>query len=167
MLYDFFSYLRKKIDACGFDPNPLPPPKKSIFLDAAYKWKLCTIVDYIKYIMNIRVFWYPHSTLYKYGVEGVGWGDTGITWSVCPSVVLSVSPILSAQHLLNYPAIVLPNLVWWCIFMRQCVRQKNWFTISSVKVTVRAFIIKICLFLLYLLNCWLVRSQTWFDNTAS
>ena len=37
----------------------------------------------------------------------------------------------------------------------------------NVKVTVRAYIIKNGLSLLYLLNCWSVCNQTWFDSTAS
>ena len=32
--------------------------------------------------------------------------------------------------------------------------QKNWFTVFNVKVTMRAYISKKWLFLLYLLNCW-------------
>ena len=36
----------------------------------------------------------------------------------------------------------LPNLVWWCFMMRQCVMRKSWFTIFNVKVTVRACIIR-------------------------
>ena len=46
------------------------------------------------------------------------------------------------------------------------VVPKNWFTIFSVKVTARACIIKIWLFLLYL-NCWSVCNQTCFDSTTS
>ena len=46
----------------------------------------------------------------------------------------------------------LPNL--WCIIMRRCVLQKNWFFIFNVEVTARAYIIKIWQFLLYLLKCW-------------
>ena len=49
--------------------------------------------------------------------------------------------------------ILSPNLVWWCSITSQSVLQKNWFTVFNVKVTVRAFMIKIWLFLLYLLNC--------------
>ena len=41
-----------------------------------------------------------------------------------------------------------------------CRAEKNWFTIVNVKVTVRAYIIKIWLFLLYLPNCWSVCNQT-------
>ena len=51
--------------------------------------------------------------------------------------------------------------------MRWCVMQKNWFTVFSVKVTTRAYIIKIWLFLLHLLNCWSICNQTWFDSTIS
>ena len=51
--------------------------------------------------------------------------------------------------------------------MRRCVMQKNWFTIFNVKVTARAYIIRIWLFLLYLLNCWSICNQYWFDSTAS
>ena len=50
--------------------------------------------------------------------------------------------------------------------MRWCVLQKNWFTIFSVKVTARAYIIKMGLCLESLLNCWSIGSQTWFDSTA-
>ena len=45
--------------------------------------------------------------------------------------------------------ILLPNLVWLCSIVIQNVVQKNWFTVFSVKVTARTFIIKIWLFLLY------------------
>ena len=45
--------------------------------------------------------------------------------------------------------------------------QKTWFTVLNVKVTARAYMIKIWQFLLYLLNCWLICNQTWFDSTAS
>ena len=38
-------------------------------------------------------------------------------------------------------------------YMVECHAKKNWFTIFHVKVTVRASLIKIWLFLLYLLNC--------------
>ena len=51
--------------------------------------------------------------------------------------------------------------------MGQCVLQKNWVSILNVKITARAYIIKIWLFLLYLLSCCSVCSQTWFDSTAS
>ena len=58
-----------------------------------------------------------------------------------------------------------PNLVWWCIIMKQSVIQKNWLTVT--KVTVRSCIIKMWLFLLYLVNGWSVYNQTWFDSIAS
>ena len=45
--------------------------------------------------------------------------------------------------------------------------QKNWFIVFNVKVTANSYIIKIWLFLLYLLNCWLVWNQTWFNSTTS
>ena len=91
----------------------------------------------------------------------------GILESLCPSVVLSVCPIVSAECLLNCSTIFLPNLVRWCTIMRQCVLWKDWFTIFNVKVTARAYIIKIWLFLLHLLNCWSICNQTWFDGTES
>ena len=61
------------------------------------------------------------------------------------------------------------NLVYLCDIISQSVMQKNWLTVFSVKVTLtaRAYIIKIWLFLLYLLKCWSVCHQTWFDGTAS
>ena len=51
--------------------------------------------------------------------------------------------------------------------MHQNVMQKINSLCSNVKVTARAYIIKIWLFLLYLLNCWSVCNQTWFDNIFS
>ena len=42
------------------------------------------------------------------------------------------------------------------------VKKKNWFTIVNV-VTVRTYVIKIALFLLYLPNCCSVCNQTWCD----
>ena len=40
-------------------------------------------------------------------------------------------------------------------------------TVFNVIVTLRANMINICRFLLYLLNCWSVWNQTWFGSTAS
>ena len=46
--------------------------------------------------------------------------------------------------------------------------EENCFTVFNVKVTVRAYIIKILLFLMYLLNCWSVcGGKKSFDGTAS
>ena len=59
------------------------------------------------------------------------------------------------------------NLLIKYIIMGPCVMQKNWFTIFNVKVTVRAYITKLWLFLLYLLNCWSICNQTWYDSTTS
>ena len=66
-----------------------------------------------------------------------------ITQSVCPSVVLSVCPILSRQYLLNCSTIFNQTLygsVWWLNVM-----QKNWLTVFDVKITTIAYIIKIFL----------------------
>ena len=86
-----------------------------------------------------------------------GGGVILITLSICSSVHVSDCVCSLFPEPLNR---VLPNLIWWCIIMRWCVMQKNWFTIFNVKVTARAYIIKIWLFLLYLLTC----NQTWFDS---
>ena len=98
--------------------------------------------------------------IYKYG--------SGILESFRPFVF---SPAHESSHVHSIspepPNHLLPNLVWWCIITRRCVMGKNWFIIFSVKVTARAYLIKIWLFLLYLLNCWSVCNQTWFDSTAS
>ena len=78
------------------------------------------------------------------------------------SVSYRVRPV--SPELLNH---FLQNLVWWCVIMRQFVMRNKWFTIFNVDVAARAYDIKILLFSLYLLNCWSVCNQTWFDNTAS
>ena len=74
----------------------------------------------------------------------LGGGGGVIFESLCLSIcssgcvsyrVCSISPERVNQFL--------PNLIWWCIIMRQYVMWKNWLTIFNVKVTVRAYIIKI------------------------
>ena len=64
--------------------------------------------------------------------------------NVCPDDIFSVCLIVSTQYLLSHSAIFfLPNLVLWCIIMSRFVMQKNWFTVFNVKVTARAYVIKI------------------------
>ena len=63
--------------------------------------------------------------------------------------------------------ILFPNSVWLWSIMSQSVKQKNWFSVFNVKVTMRAYTTEIRLFLLCLLNCWSVCNQTWFDSTTS
>ena len=41
----------------------------------------------------------------------------------------------------------------------QSVVLKNWFTVLNVKVTMRAYTIKILLFLLFVLNCWSISTK--------
>ena len=62
--------------------------------------------------------------------------------------------------------ILLLNVVWLCSIMSQSDMQENWFTVFNVKVTARAYIIKIWLFLLYLKNDWSIWNQTWFGSTT-
>ena len=95
---------------------------------------------------------------------GVYWNHF-VCLSICSSVHVSDHVCSVSPEPLNH--FFLPNLVWWCIITRQCVMQKNWFTIFKFKVTAKGYIIKIWLFLVYLLNCWPVCNQTWFDSTAS
>ena len=63
------------------------------------------------------------------------------------------------------------KLTWWCVIMRRSVMNKSWVTTFNVKVTARAYIAKIwlflVLFLLYLLNFWPIINQTWFGGTTS
>ena len=80
-------------------------------------------------------------------------------------------PILSKQFLLNRSTIF--NQTWYCGVLsggkssdRKKKKKKNWFPIVNVKITVRAYIIKIWLFLLYLPNCWSICNQTRFDSTT-
>ena len=44
---------------------------------------------------------------------------------------------------------------------------KKLFANFKVKVTVRAHMIKIWLFLIYYLNCWFLGNKTWSDDTSS
>ena len=81
--------------------------------------------------------------------------------------VQNVSDCLSRRYCPEPQNILVPNLVWLCSIISQNVLEKNWFTVFNVKVTIRAYIIKILLFLLYLLNYWLVCNHTWFDSMAS
>ena len=63
--------------------------------------------------------------------------------------------------------ILLPNLVWWCCRMSQCHAKQTFFAVLKVKVTARAYIIKILHWLRYLLNCWFFGNQTWSDDRLS
>ena len=44
---------------------------------------------------------------------------------------------------------------------------KNWLAVFKVRVTARAYIVRIWLFLLHLLHCWPFCSQSWFDGAFS
>ena len=103
----------------------------------------------------------PHPPPYKYEVGG------GYMESLRLYFLLSVCPSLSGQYLLNRSTI--SNPTWYCgVVSWGCVScRKKRFIISDVKVTARAYIIKIWLFLLYLLNCWSVCDQTWINSTTS
>ena len=105
-----------------------------------------------------------------------------LTWSLCPPLpIYPPGDILESLwppvHLSSCPCVpvcsddiswtaqpFLTRLGRWCIIMRWCVTQKNRFTIFNVKVTGRAYIIKIWLFQLYLLNCWFICNQTGFKR---
>ena len=109
----------------------------------------------------------PTPPPYKYG-------GGGILDSLPPSVRMSIChPVCVSNFIWTIPPELLnhfqPNLVWWCIIMRQAVMQKKkkWFAIFKVKVTVGPYIVKIWLFLLYFLNFWSVCNQTCFDSAVS
>ena len=91
-------------------------------------------------------------------------GAERLYWSHC--VGLSLFPV-GPDGILWTTNHFRPNLVLWCIIMRWSCMWKNLFTIFKVKVTVRAYLLKIWLFLLYLLNCWFVCNQTWYLSTTS
>ena len=96
-------------------------------------------------------FFYTPSPL-QYGGGGANILDLlHLSSSVHASAIQAISP-----EPLNH---FLPNLVWWCIMMRWCVVKK----IGSLSPMIKI----IWLFLLYLLNCWSICNQTWFDSTAS
>ena len=59
------------------------------------------------------------------------------------------------------------NMVWWCTIMSRGAMQKDCCANFKVKVTVRACIIKILLFFLYLLNCSSFCNQTFVDGLSS
>ena len=75
-----------------------------------------------------------------------GGGGIGITVSVHPSVCLCVQ---SCPLSISWTAQSVFYQIWYGdeLSRRQFVKQKNWFTILNVKVTARAYIIKIWLFL--------------------
>ena len=61
-------------------------------------------------------------------------------------------PALSREFLFNHQPLY-SDLLWWCIsWGSRSVMQKNWIALFKVKVTVRAYMIKIWLFWLYLPN---------------
>ena len=96
------------------------------------------------------------------------WAYIRITPSVCPSVPLSFCPCVGVC-LDNISWTAQPFLTKLCIvvcYYKASVLKKNWFTIFHVKISERAYVIKMWLFLLYLLNYWSVCNQTWFVSTT-
>ena len=84
----------------------------------------------------------------------------GITLSVCPSVRLSFcSCIWFCNSNISWTTLVMV-LYYYEV---ECRAEK----LVHCQGHSEGFYIKIWLFLLYLLNCWFVCNQTWFDSTAS
>ena len=77
-----------------------------------------------------------------------------LSMCMCPDFVQTISP----EHF----SLLQPNLLWCCIIMRWSVLRKNWFGIFKIKFTSRAYMIKIWLFTLYLLDLWSICNQTSF-----
>ena len=125
----------------------------------------------ISYIIKIWLFTISSKLLIRLQPNLLCWysitshGITGFKVKVTVNVQ-TVSECLSRPYLLTTEYFVAkPGTI--CSIISQSVKQKKWFTVFSVKVTVWAYIIKIWLFLLYFVNSWLFCSQTWFDSTAS
>ena len=86
---------------------------------------------------------------WDYCVQGQGHSEALIcqgifVWMIfspCVSLCLLNISLTAQPFFLIF--FLVSNLVWWCIIMRQRVLHKNWFTIFNVKVTARAYIIKI------------------------
>ena len=81
--------------------------------------------------------------------------------SLCPSVVLSMCPIVSAQYLLNYSTILYQT--WYGGVL-------SWDNVSGgkiVKSQLGLISSKYDYFTFFFLHCWFVCNQTWFDSIAS
>ena len=82
--------------------------------------------------------------------------------SVCPSVVQAC--VRSCLHDISWTAQpFLSNLLWGVLSWGNVSCRK----ICSLSLLSRVYIIKLWLFLLYLLNCWSVCNQTCCNSTAS
>ena len=104
----------------------------------------------------------PHVPTTTQSVRGLKWTDCNpfdvataywkhfVHLPVCPSVCQPSCPVPLYTTLLSGT---------WC-------RKKKSFTIFNAKVTAKAYIIKLWLFLLYLLNCWSVCNRIWFGGTS-
>ena len=87
---------------------------------------------------------------------------------VCPSICLSVCPIMSTQYLLNCSISFLPNLVWWWIITKAiCQAEKLVHHLECQGHSKGLYNQNMTFFLLYRLNYWSVCNYTWFDRTAS
>ena len=108
------------------------------------------------------IWWYiivSQSVLWKKNLDYCIQGQGHSKGSKCYS--------LSRWYPLNHQTFCFQT--WYCnapLWVRVSCK-KIWFAIFKVKVTVGAHMIKIWQFLLYLLNCWSVCYQTWFDSTLS
>ena len=81
--------------------------------------------------------------------------------------VWNVSECLSGQYLLNHWSFRYQTWYGNAASWARVWYRKKWLAAFNVKVTARAYIIKMWLFLHYLLNCWSICNQTWFGSTAS
>ena len=84
--------------------------------------------------------------------------------NVCLDDIFSVCTIVSAQYLLNRSVVFYQTWYGGVLSSGDVLCGKIGSLSSMSKVTASAYIIRIGLFLLYLLNCWSVCNQIWFDS---
>ena len=119
-----------------------------------------------KYYSDCYIFWTADSLATKFGLMKGYHRPVRLVEKLDSQQKVKLS-MFTQMISSKSPNILLPNLVLQCIILSWGVRHTDWFAIFKVKVTARAHMIKIWLFLLHFLNCWFLGNQTWSDDTSS
>ena len=74
--------------------------------------------------------------------------------------------LMFVRTISSYPLnLFLPNILWCLVISQRCKGQR-WAPIIKVNITVRAQIIEVWPFIIYILNCWSFCIHTKFDDAS-
>ena len=111
---------------------------------------------FLLYVLNCWSVWTKLGLIVQHYKLAVLWKNRMTAFKVkVTAKVQNVSECLSGWYLLNRRSCWCQTWYGNAASWARVWYRKKWLAAFNVKVTMRAYIIKIWLFLLYLLNCWL------------